>query len=172
MLIYTTFDSRTSNSVWMLPLEGDRNRLPLLNTGNGQVQAQVSPDGRWLAYVSTEGGRHDVYVRPFPSGDGKWLISPGGGLEPSWRRDGRELFYLAPDGSLMAVTVTTGTTFEASPPDRLFVTKMSTVRNAVFTRNQYVPSADGQRFLITQPTGTPASIVVVVNWPAGLERRR
>jgi serine/threonine protein kinase/Tol biopolymer transport system component len=172
MLIYTTFDSRTSTSLWMLPLEGDRKRLPVPNTGDIQVQAQISPDGHWLAYVSTEGGRYDVYVRPFPSGDGKWLISPSGGLEPSWRRDGKELFYLAPDGSLMAVTVTTKTTFEPSPPDRLFETKMSTVRNVAFTRNQYVASADGQRFLISQPTGTPASIVVVVNWPAGLERRK
>jgi eukaryotic-like serine/threonine-protein kinase len=172
MLIYTTFDSRTSTSLWMLPIEGDRKRLPLSNAGNSQVQAQISPDGHWLAYVSSESGSYDVYVRPFPSGDGKWLISRGGGFEPSWRRDGKELFYLAPDGWLMAVTVTTGATFEPSAPDRLFKTKMSTVRNVGFTRNQYAPSRDGQRFLISQPAGTPASIVVVVNWPAGLERRK
>jgi serine/threonine protein kinase/Tol biopolymer transport system component len=172
MIIYSAFDSRSSTAAWMLPLAGERKRIPLLNTGDRQVQAQISPDGRWLAYASSEGGSHDVYVRPFPSGDGKWLISPSGGLEPSWRRDGKELFYLAPDGSLMAVSVRTTTTFEASSPVRLFETKMSTVRNAGFTRNQYVPSADGQRFLITQPTGTPASIVVVVDWPAGLEGRK
>jgi serine/threonine protein kinase len=170
-LIYSTFDSATSTDVWMLRLDGGHERIPLLETGPGHVQRAVSPDGRWMAYVSSEGGRYDVYVRPFPSGDGKWLISPSGGIEPSWRRDGKELFYLAPDGSLMAVAIDTASTFKAGPPARLFETKVSTVVNTNFNRNQYVASADGQRFLVNQPTGKPASIVVVVDWPAELKRR-
>jgi hypothetical protein len=100
------------------------------------------------------------------------LITPSGGSEPSWRRDGKELSYLAADGSLMAVTVTTKPTFEAGTPTRLFEAKMSTLVNTSFTRNQYVASADGQRFLVNQAAGTPPSIVVVVDWPAGLKRRQ
>jgi serine/threonine protein kinase len=171
-MLISLFDSQSSTDLWLVAPDGDRQRMPLPRSGaRWGVQAQISPDGRWLAYASNERGRYDVYVRPFPSGEGKWLITPGGGSEPSWRRDGKELFYLAADGSLMAVAVTTKPTFEAATSTRLFETKMSTLVNTSFTRNQYVASADGQRFLVNQPTGSPASIVVVVDWPAGLKDR-
>jgi eukaryotic-like serine/threonine-protein kinase len=171
-MLISLFDSQSSTDLWLVAPDGDRQRMPLPRSGaRWGVQAQISPDGRWLAYASNERGRYDVYVRPFPSGEGKWLITPGGGSEPFWRRDGKELFYLAADGSLMAVAVTTKPTFEAATSTRLFETKMSTLVNTSFTRNQYVASADGQRFLVNQPTGSPAAIVVVVDWPAGLKDR-
>ena len=171
MLIHF-FNSVSSADLWLMRLDGDRQRLPLPRIGSRWgVQAQISPDGRWLAYASNESGRYDVYVRPFPSGDGKWLITPSGGSEPSWRRDGKELYYLAVDGSLMAVTVTTTPTFQGTTPTRLFQTTMSTLVNTSFTRNQYVASSDGQRFLVNQPIGHPSSIVVVVDWPAALKNR-
>jgi hypothetical protein len=167
------FDSSTSADLWLMPLDGDKQRVPLPQTGSRWgAQAQISPDGRWLAYASNESGRYDVYVRPFPSGDGKWLITPSGGSEPSWRRDGKEMYYLAVDGSLMAVSVKTSPTFQASSPARLFETKMSTLVNTSITRNQYVASADGQRFIVNQPIGNQASIVVVADWPAGLNGRQ
>jgi serine/threonine protein kinase/Tol biopolymer transport system component len=169
-LLFTSFDSTSSTDLWLWSLDGDQKRVPLPRSGSRWgVQAQISPGGRWLAYASNESGRYDVYVRPFPSGEGKWLITPSGGSEPSWRRDGKELYYLAADGSLVAVPVTTKPAFEPGTPTRLFETKMSTLVNTSFTRNQYVASADGQRFLVNQATGTPASIVVVVDWPAGLK---
>jgi len=170
-VLISLFDSQSSTDLWMLSLDGDRRRMPLPRSASRWgVQAQISPDRRWLAYASNERGRYDVYVRPFPSGEGKWLITPSGGSEPSWRRDGKELYYLAADGSLMAVAVTTPT-FAPAIPTRLFGTRMSTLVNTSFTRNQYVASADGQRFLVNQPVGAPSSIVVVVDWPAGLEHR-
>jgi Tol biopolymer transport system component len=168
-VLFRSFDSTSETDLWLLKIDGERGRTPLPPTSSRwSVQARISPDGRWLAYASNERGRYEVYVRPFPSGDGKWLITPGGGSEPSWRRDGKELFYLAPDGALTAVPITTIPTFQAGAPQRLFATRMSTLVNTSITRNQYVASADGQRFLVNQPIGPAASIVVVIDWPAGL----
>ena len=80
----------------------------------------LSPDGRWLAYVSDESGRYEVYVQSFPGGGGKRQVSTGGGIGPRWRGDGKELFYHAPDGKLMAVPVKSGASFEAGAPVALF----------------------------------------------------
>jgi Tol biopolymer transport system component len=161
------------NEVWLLPLSGDRTPFPYLQTPFMTLQGQVSPDGRWLAYTSNESGRNEVYVRPFPSGDAKTQISIEGGLEPVWRSDGRELFYLAANRDLMAVPLKTGSSIETGTATRLFATGMSsaTVLMTV-TRNQYDVSADGQRFLINQQTaaGPGLPLNVVVNWTAPLQK--
>jgi Tol biopolymer transport system component len=173
MLLLTSFDSSAATDMWLLPINGDHPRLPVTKSGSRWgVQARISPDGRWLAYASNETGRYEVYVRPFPSGDGRWLVTNAGGSEPSWRRDGTELYYLAADGWLMAVTVATAPVFMAGTPLRLFPTAMSTLVNTSFARNQYVVSRDGERFLLNQPIGEPGSIVVAVGWPAGLADRQ
>ncbi len=104
MLLFTSFDSTSSTDLWLLPLDGDRQRMPLPHSGSRWgVQAQISPDGRWLAYASNESGRYDVYVRPFPSGEGKWLITPSGGVRAvlAPRREGIVLSRSGrvPDGS-------------------------------------------------------------------------
>jgi Tol biopolymer transport system component len=80
----------------------------------------LSTDGRWLAYTSNESGTWDVYVQPFPALDRKWRVSPDGGSRPAWRRDGRELFYTAPDQRLMAISITTSPSFTAGAPVALF----------------------------------------------------
>jgi Tol biopolymer transport system component len=154
-----------------LPLQDSQVPRAVSQTPFQEAQGQFSPDGRWLAYVSNESGRNEVYVRAFPSGDGKRLVSIQGGIEPKWRRDGKELFYLALDRKLMAVPVSTGSTFEAAPAVALFETRMSVLLTAAYSRNQYVVSADGQRFLINQPPAGASSspITVVVNWPATLK---
>jgi Tol biopolymer transport system component len=156
----------------MLPTIGDPTPVPVLRTEFQEGYPRLSPDGRWMAYISDESGKFEVYVRAFPSGEGKRQISTQGGLEPAWSRNGRELFYLAPDRSLMSVVVRPGSTFETGPPSRLFETRMSAAFNPTFTRNQYVVSADGQRFLINQasPSAPPSPITVVVNWEAALKR--
>jgi hypothetical protein len=125
-----------------------------------------------MAYVSNESGRNEVYVRPFASGEGKSQVSVGGGIEPTWRSDGKELFYLAPDRNLMAVPIKTGSTVEASAPVRLFETAMSSLIMPGYTRNQYVVTADGQRFLINLPAegASPSPITVVINWTAALKK--
>jgi serine/threonine protein kinase len=171
-LLYYARSPNGEFDLWMLPSTADRTPVGVLRTTFQEGYARLSPDGRWMAYVSDESGRNEVYVRAFPSGDGKRQVSTQGGLEPMWRGDAKEMFYLAPDRSLMSVVVRGGTTFEANPPTRLFETRMSVVSNPSYTRNQYVVSADGQRFLINQPdAGTPLSpITVVVNWQAALKQ--
>jgi serine/threonine protein kinase len=171
-LIYTVRGRESGFDVWMAPTAGDRTPVPLLRTGFNEGHARLSPNGRWMAYVSDESGRYEVYVRAFPSGDGKRQISVQGGLEPAWSGSGRELFYLAPDRSLMTVSVEAGSTLDAGLPSRLFETRMSVVFNPTYTRNQYLVSADGQRFLINQAPGglPPSPVTVVINWPAVVKR--
>ena len=159
--------------LWLLPWQGDRKPFPYTQTRFDEPEGQPSPDGRWMAYVSDESGSNEVYVRPFPSGEGKWQISVKGGSEPSWRGDGKELYYLGADQNLMAVAIKTVPLFEAGEPARLFPTAMSTgFINLAYARNQYVAAADGQRFLINQSVGPAPTqpVAVVVNWTAALNK--
>ena len=168
-IIYQSFNAKTKWDLWVLPMIGDRQPTKFLQTDFNEQQAQFSPDGKWLAYISDESGAPEVYVREFPDSGGKWRVSTGGGTQPRWRRDSGELFYIAPDRQLMAVDIKLGATFEAKVPKSLFVTRV--LPGAEF-RNQYTSTANGQRFLINsalEDTGaTP--INVVVNWTAGLKR--
>jgi Tol biopolymer transport system component len=159
--------------VLLLPTAAGGTPRPLLDTPFKETQAQVSPDGRWLAYVSNESTTNEVYVRAFPSGERTWRVSVDGGVEPAWRADGQELFYLGANGDLMAAAVTTGDSFAIQPPERLFTTAMLTgLVNVGYTRNQYAVADRGQRFLINQrASSTPkVPITVVINWPADLTR--
>jgi serine/threonine protein kinase len=139
-------------------------------------QVQVSPDGRWIAYVSDVTGSSEVYVRPYKQGPRRWQLSSGGGFEPKWRGDGRELFYIAPDQQMMSVDVNgDAETFDAGTPRPLFKTEILGVpfQNG-FVRNEYAVTSDGSRFLINQPsTGQAAyAIRVLVNWRALLRDLR
>jgi eukaryotic-like serine/threonine-protein kinase len=160
-----------SRDLWILPLDGDRKPYPFLQTEFNETHARFSPDSKWVAYISDETGRAEVYVQSFPASGGKWQISTGGGDQPQWRRDGKELFYLSPDRKLMAVQVKTGETFENGAPVPLFQTK---VFPPVSTgaRNNYVVAADGQRFLVNNVVEENAShpITVVLNWTAQLKK--
>ena len=161
---------------------GERKPIPLIKSTASGWMGQLSPDERWLAYVSDETGRSEVYVQPFAPGSqravlGKWPISAGGGGEPRWSADGKELFLLSGDGNLMAAQVkTAGTTFERSTPQTLFAAHISDFGSLTGrgTTYHYVPSADGKRFLIsTNPEasgGEAPQINVVVNWLAGLRK--
>jgi hypothetical protein len=118
---------------------------------------------RWIAYTSDETGRHEVYIRDFPGGSHKWRISNHGGVLPQWRRDGRELFYIAPDGTLMAVAVNPDPELELGAPQKLFVTGLQ-LRMYDIWMNQYSPTHDGQRFLLNcaLPKALPESITAVI----------
>jgi Tol biopolymer transport system component len=151
-----------------LPLHGDRKPFPVVATSFEEKDAQFSPDGRWIAYQSNETGRFEIYVQPFPGPGRKELVSTNGGAQVRWRRDGRELFYIALDGRLIAVPIRfapNGQTFEAGAALPLFATS---VGGAVQGRDrqQYVVSADGQRFLmsILPEDQSPSPITVVLNW--------
>jgi Tol biopolymer transport system component len=154
-----------------LPLVGERKPFAVVQTKtiNG-LEGQLSPDGRWLAYDSDETGTFEVYVRPFHgTSDSKWQISSDGGIEPKWRRDGKELFYLSSNHRLMAVRIRVTPTFKADPPTALFETAALGTHLAIIGRNQYDIAPDGKRFLISAPArGSSKPITVVVNWPATL----
>ena len=126
-----------------------------------------SPDVRWLAYTSNESGSPEVYVRAFPDAGARRRVSVHGGAQPRWRRDGKELFYLALDGRLMSVPVsTTPTAIETGSPRVLFDTR---IRGGFMDRrNQYVVTRDGQRFLVnlSAEDENSAPITVVMNWEA------
>jgi len=132
---------------------------------------QFSPDGKWVAYSSNESGKWEIYVTSFPEPRGKWQVSAGGGEQPRWRGDGKELFYISSDGKIMAAPVTTGANFDASTPVALFqVTPRQPV--PIYDLFVYDVSRDGQRFLINtelkQAGSAPMSIVL--NWTAKLNK--
>jgi Tol biopolymer transport system component len=180
-LIFMNIEPKTKDDLWALPLTGDRKPIPLLQSEFNERMGQLSPDGRWLAYVSDESGRAEVYVQPFAAGAapgsgkavaGKWPISAGGGWQPRWRGDGKELFYLA-DRKLMAVEIkTSGGGFDHGPSQALFTMRFNPISAGAYLY-RYVPSADGKRFLVgTEPgesTEAPP-LTVVVNWLAGVKK--
>jgi dipeptidyl aminopeptidase/acylaminoacyl peptidase len=177
-LVYWLAEPKTANDLWVLPLTGDRKPVPFAQSPFTESYGQISPDGRWIAYQSNDTGRPEVYVRPFPSGPGRWQISASGGFYPRWRRDGRELLYMggASRGKLMAVAVDgAGSTFKAGIPQPLFDTAYMNQNNGGVTYHPYAVSADGQHFLIPQPPtdsvdAAVASITVVLNWTSALKK--
>jgi serine/threonine protein kinase/Tol biopolymer transport system component len=171
-ILYDKSDGAGNADIWLLPLTGNRKSYALVHEPSAQIEARFSHDGRWFAYQSNELGRPEVFVKSFPPSDAKWRISTDGGLQPRWRRDGKELFYLAADGRMMAVSVaSTGITVRADVPQPLFQTGMM----GLYPRlRSYGVSSDGQRFLITvsDDPGATASLVVVSNWLAAVKPER
>jgi eukaryotic-like serine/threonine-protein kinase len=164
--IYRATGRSSGNDVWVkLPGEAPK---PFLNTPFDENYGSVSPDGKWMAYVSDETGAYEVYVTAFPSGQGKWQISNRGGSLPRWRHDGRELFYLSTDLNLFAVKVTTTAgAFVPGTAERLFQTAAVTTPGS-----SYDVTPDGRRFLVNTaiPSGIQPSLVVLSNWPALIKK--
>jgi eukaryotic-like serine/threonine-protein kinase len=171
-LLYTEVASMTTKwDLWVLPGHNPE-PVPFVRTPFVEDQGRFSPTGRWVAYVSNESGPNEVYVRGFTadfssgsaSTGGSALVSRGGGTAPRWREDGRELFYLAPDGKMMAVEVISQQEFQVGMPTPLFQTPPGAIVGDV--------TADGKRFLLVTPVGPSASVpfTVVLNWTAGLKR--
>ena len=139
-----------------------------------QSQARFSPDGRYIAYTSDESGKNEVYVQPFPQpSGGKWPVSKGGGNQPQWRRDGKELFYISADSKMMAVDVNTTPVFSNGNPRALFAAPIwggGTSHNVT----RYGVTPDGRKFLINTlaaDAAAPASpITVVLNWQMALKK--
>jgi Tol biopolymer transport system component len=149
---------------------GDRKPIPFLQTPFNEDGPKFSADGHFIAYYSDESGPYEVYVQPFPASGAKWQISSGGGMQPRWRPDGKELFFMAPNRKLMGVDVNLGKgTFEAGVPKMLFQTSSIGYSGP---RNYYECSNDGQRFLINSLQSDAGSIPVaaIVNWSADLKR--
>jgi Tol biopolymer transport system component len=151
--------------IWAFDLRQERSR-PLVQAPANQAQGRVSPDGRWLAYASDESGTFEVYVQPFSSPGGKRQVSTGGGSQPLWSSDGRELFYIAADNAVTAVPVSAGQRFEMGRAARLFSTGAPPMVAPFWTN--YAVSPDGRRFLVNSvlPDAPPPTITVVLNRPA------
>jgi Tol biopolymer transport system component len=152
-----------NNDLWTLPLD-DRQPRPFLQSSFNKTDAKFSPDGRWVAYTSDESGTSQIYVQSFPERTFGSQVSVAGGSQPRWRRDGKELFFLAADRKLMAVQVRTVPAFEAGVPVTLFELPNED--------SHYDVTADGQRFLITRGLRElpPSPINVRLNWMAGLRK--
>jgi serine/threonine protein kinase len=160
---------RKDVELWYLSA-ADHQAKPFLQPKWIVRNAQLSPDGKWVAYASNENGSWEVYVSPFPNPNSRWQVSRGGG-EPRWRRDGKELFYLAADGKLMSVPVKTAATFEAGSPVALFQTHM---RQPISAQDlfSYDVAADGQKFLINTKVDEPnaAPLSIILNWASDMEK--
>ena len=173
-LLYEDQDLKTKWDLWTLPIPagaaGEAKPVAFLNSEFNETGGQFSPDGRFVAYESDESGPSEVYVSPFPDAkSGKWPISSGGGYQPRWRRDGRELLYFAVGGRLMSVDVTLSPAFKASAPKVLL--QAPVFNGAVSNTHHWDLTPDGKRFLInTVPTDISAPLTVVLNWQEGLKK--
>jgi len=137
-----------------------------------ETEGQFSPDGQWVAYVASVSGRAEVYVQPFPdAAAGRTQVSTAGGTQVRWSADGRELYYVAPDGKLMAVSFTAGAPPQLRLPAALFQAHLANGNNVVGNKAQYAVSRDGRFLLDTVVEAPSAPIVVMVNWASRLERR-
>jgi serine/threonine-protein kinase len=163
-----------TNDLMLLTLGAERKVQPLLRTPFLERNAEISPDGRWLAYESNDSGRVEVYVRPFADvNSGRWQVSTDGGISPLWARNGQELFYVQPTGALMRVPVDKGTNWVTYSPTTLvegpYVWQLPAVAGRL-----YDVSRDGTRFLMLKPADEPdqttASIVIVQSWIEDLKR--
>lgn len=173
LTIMTVGAAGTGFDVALLPTFGDRKPISFKNTAATEKHLQFSPNGRWLVYSSDESGAEEIYVEGVPeaaggsrAAQGRWQISTVGGAQPRWRGDGKELFFVSPDGQMMSVSTETATNeFRASSPKALFQTSIRTTAAPIY---QYDVANDGHRFLIAEPPdGTRNSaITVVLNWPA------
>jgi len=165
-LVYYAGDSKTGLDLWALEMTGsERHSRVVANTTFEEAMAELSPDGRWVAYQTNESGRFEIVVQPFPDPGGKWPVSTGGGAAPRWRADGKEIYFLAPDATMMAAPVSvSGPTFEAGTPVRLFPTRVF-AGGSPTNRPQYAVARDG-RFLINQSANeaTATPITLLMNW--------
>jgi eukaryotic-like serine/threonine-protein kinase len=173
-LLFLQRSKDTGNDLWTLSMDGEHKATPYLVTSFNEAQAKFSPDGHWVVYSSNESGNREVYVQPFPmSTGGKWPVSNGGGSQPRWSPDGKELFYLAPDNSLMAVSVSTaGGTFQPGVPKALFpAAVLGGGGGGPGIAWRWDISPDGKRFLMNtameDSVGLP--VTVVLNWQSALK---
>ena len=168
-LFYSDSTPATGQDIWVLPIDGDRRPRPIVRTPASELDARLSPDGRWLAYASDESGRYEVYVQSFSGSGGKWAISADGGREPVWAHNGRELFYRSGD-KMMAAAVATQPTFQAATPRLLF---QGPYEGTTTLSPDYDVTVDDQRFLMVRASeqrSPPADFNVVLNWFQELKR--
>jgi len=168
VLLYSALRPETGYDLWTVPLDGDHKPTPFVQSVYNENDAAFSPDGRWVAYVSDLSGVPEVYVRPYSASDksgGQWMIWNGGGSEPRWRRDGKELLYLAGQKLMSADVFARGSQFRASRPKPLF--DVAFVPGTFGPPRNWDISPDGNKFLVKTATRSVAlPIHVLLNWTA------
>jgi Tol biopolymer transport system component/predicted Ser/Thr protein kinase len=157
-----------SGDLWALPLFGDRKSFPLVETPSTELGAVISPDGRWFAYQSNEGGQSQIYARAFPPSGATFQVSKNGGSQPMWRRDGKALFFLSPDSKMMSAAVDTTGQFQAGIITPLFA--VTTAANTSPGGRQYAVTKDGRFLVNVVQSATPLPLTVVVNWLAATQK--
>jgi Tol biopolymer transport system component len=165
-IVYAQVNPGAGADLMGIAVDGDRQPFPVVQTNATEDQGQFSPDGHWLAYTSNESGQGEIYVIPFPPSPngGKWLVSRGGGVQPRWQRDGKELFYISADSKMTAVPVSTKPVFQAGTPQTLFDSEIvdTGIRTGPLSWDL---APDGKRFLIITPSSTDtSSLTVALNW--------
>jgi Tol biopolymer transport system component len=172
VLLFHSRDAATGFDLWSASLSGDDAPTPFVKTPYNEGQSRFSPDGKWVTYASEESGKQEIYVRRFAGSGEKHQISAGGGSWPRWRRDGRDLFYVASGPKVMAVTIETEPAFSAGAPRALFdVPDSLPAGGAIGIVDPFDVSPDGQRFLLSPSTLNGAEPVsLIVNWPALLKK--
>ncbi len=163
-ILYVKLGQGTGTDLWVQPLTGDRKPFPFLQTQFNETVGQFSPDTKWVAYSSDESGRQEIYVGSFPGASAKFQISNTGGVEPHWRADGKELYYISPDSKLMAVAVrAAGDTFERETPKALFEAHWQP-GNLLFYGYDVTP--DGRRFIgpVAPEASATLPMTLITNW--------
>ncbi len=157
-----------TTDLWAVRVATPTEPFQLVATPSDDRDGQFSPDGRWIAYESGETGRPQIYLQPFPGPGPKVPVSTDGGSQVRWRRDGKEIFYIAPDQSLMAVPIDTAAGASGvGTPKPLFKTSIAPIRT--ISRQQYVVAPDGKRFLIVTTDDTPVPpLTLILNWKGGV----
>jgi serine/threonine-protein kinase len=168
-IVYRGSGRQDPDDIYAVRVQGDTTPVPIATTKHYERGATVSPDGRYVAYVSSESGKDEIYVRPFPNAEsGRWVVSSGGGLEPRWSRNSQELFYVSPDEVLYSVAVTLGDRFTHQVPRRLF--SVSEYHREPNSR-AYDVAPDGRFVMLRGTALTGGAPVLVENWLAELKRR-
>ena len=175
-ILFRSVDPATSHDLWALPLDGNKTPFPVVRTRFTESYGQFSPDGNWIAYQSDDSGRVEIYVQPFPGPGTKVPISTSGGAQMRWSNDGKELFYLALDGRLMAVPLQRSSQGHALTPGQPVPLFDANVGGVVPLQSGYreawTISRDGQRFLmntIVERASAPP-ITIILNWRANGEQ--
>lgn len=169
VLVYSSLDPTTGWDIWTMPLHGDGDPVSFRDEPSDDLTGRLSPDGRWMAYASNEGGAFEIYIEPFPAGTGRRQVSSSGGIQPRWRGDGAELYFLSPDHQLMAALVNaSGASLEVSQPYALFNIGGVAAWESLNQGSQYAPTPDGQRFLVNRRPPAPLAITALINWASGL----
>jgi eukaryotic-like serine/threonine-protein kinase len=157
-------EERTQSDIWLVPMKGEKKPFPYINTEFTEIDPVLSPDGQWLAYSSDATKRSEIYIEAFPTRSVRWQVSANGGSLPRWSRNGKELYFIAPDRKLMAVEIDGGPKLVRGVPKPLFETHLP-------TNGRYDVSKDGRFLIPTQieSTGT-VPLTVIVNWTADLTK--